>query len=443
MSPERCSPKPFNIMTKPIGPVCNLDCEYCFYLEKEKLFPRNENFKMREEVLERYIQHYIASKNNPEITFMWQGGEPTLLGVSYFRRIVELQKRHAAGKTIRNAIQTNGILLDDEWCGFLSEHRFLVGLSVDGPASLHDAYRVDKNQLPTFDRVMRGLSFLEKHGTEFNTLTVVNNLNSRSPLEVYRFLKQIGSRFIQFIPLVERKPDRSAGSRPLGLATPAQNGLRESPANSRSVQPRLFGEFLSAIFDEWVRRDVGRYFVQIFDVTLGNWIGTGSALCVFSEKCGTALALEHNGDLYSCDHYVYPQYRLGNLMNEALGDMANSPQQIQFGDDKSATLPRYCRECEVRFVCHGECPKNRFISTPDGEPGLNYLCEGYRHFFNHVAPYMKTMGELLQQRRSPAQIMEMIASQETAERWQTAGRNDLCPCGSGRKRKRCHPSDQF
>jgi len=437
--PENPSPGPFHIMTKPIGPICNLDCEYCFYLEKENLFPGNHNFKMQDEVLETYIRRYIASQDTPEITFAWQGGEPTLLGVSYFRRIVELQEKHGGGKKIGNAIQTNGTLLDDEWCEFLSKHGFLVGLSIDGPAHLHDVYRVDKKKQPTFERVMRGLDLLKKHGTEFNTLTVVNARNSRHPLEVYRFLKEIGSGYMQFIPLVERKADKAALADHLDLAAPTGGQVSNSPVTEWSVPARHYGEFLCAIFDEWVRHDVGTYYVQIFDVTLGNWIGAGSSLCVFSEKCGSALAIEHDGELYSCDHYVYPQYRLGNIMNRSLGDMANSPEQIKFGNDKSDTLPRYCRECEVRFACHGECPKHRFISTPDGEPGLNYLCPAYKRFFNHVGPYMETMGQLLKQELPPAQIMEIIAEHEMAELWQTSGRNDPCPCGSGKKRKNCHP----
>ena len=439
LAPEQASERPFHIMTKPIGPICNLDCKYCFYLEKEKLYPDSENFKMKDEVLETYIQRYIASQGTPEVTFAWQGGEPTLLGLSYFKRIVELQKKHSGGKPISNAIQTNGTLLDDEWCEFFTENRFLVGISIDGPAHLHDAYRVDKKQKPTFEQVMRGLNLLKKHKTEFNTLTVVNAVNSEKPLEVYNFLKEIGSGFMQFIPLVERKPDAAAQAANLDLAAPTDGGVSTSPVTSWSVPSRLYGEFLCAIFDEWVHKDVGRHFVQIFDVTLGNWVGAGPGLCVFSEKCGSALAIEHNGDLYSCDHYVYPQYKLGNLMNQSLGGMVHSPQQTKFGSDKSDTLPRYCRECEVRFACHGECPKHRFIRTPDGEAGLNYLCPGYKRFFNHVATHMNTMGELLQQRRPPAQIMEILAKQEQEEAWKTAGRNDPCPCGSGKKRKSCHP----
>ncbi|MGF1678454.1 MAG: anaerobic sulfatase-maturation protein [Candidatus Methylacidiphilales bacterium] len=409
--PKQKKSLPFHIMTKPIGPLCNLDCKYCFYLEKEKLFPSNEDFKMRDDVLETYIRNYIRSQNTPEVSFAWQGGEPTLLGLEYFKRIVQLQNRHRGAKTIHNALQTNGTLLDDDWCAFLTKNRFLVGLSIDGPSALHDAYRVDKKQRPTFDRVMHGLSLLKKHGTEFNTLTVVNAVNVKQPLEVYRFLKEIGSGFIQFIPLVERVADDAARSIHLDLAAPSGTGLATSPVTSWSVPAESYGEFLCSIFDEWVRHDVGHVFVQLFDVTLGNWIGAGSGLCVFSETCGSALAMEHNGDVYSCDHYVYPEYRLGNLMNQSLGSMANSDQQLKFGLDKKDSLPRYCRECEVRFACHGECPKHRFIRTPDGEPGLNYLCAAYKTFFNHVTTPMNLMTGLLRQQRPPSLIMNLMKQQ--------------------------------
>ncbi len=424
-------------MSKPIGPICNLDCKYCFYLEKEKLFPANENFKMTDEVLENYIRQYIAVQSAPEINFAWQGGEPTLLGVDFFRRVVALQEKYRGSKRIANAIQTNGTLLDDEWCSFLAEHKFLVGLSVDGPAHLHDIYRVDKKQRPTFEDVMRGLGFLKKHGVDFNTLTVVNRMNSKHPLEVYRFLKEIGSGFIQFIPLVERKPNVEQAV--LDLAEPPVPGrdAPDLPVTSWSVDSAQYGEFLCAIFDDWMRRDVGRVFVQIFDVALGNWTGMGAGLCVFAEKCGGALALEHNGDLYSCDHYVYPQYKLGNLLNHDLGAMVNSSVQQDFGNAKSDSLPNYCRKCEVRFACNGECPKHRFIETPDGEQGLNYLCAGYKRFFKHIDPAMRLMTRLLDERRAPAEIMEIIAREEMPRRMKTAGRNDPCPCGSGRKFKVC------
>jgi len=397
----------FHVMTKPIGPLCNLDCKYCFYLEKEKLFPSNENFRMSDEVLESYIRQYIAAQNVPEIHFAWQGGEPTLLGVGFFRKVVEFQKKYAGGKTINNALQTNGTLLDDEWCAFLAEHRFLVGVSVDGPPKLHDAYRVDKKGGATYEKVILGIRRLQKHGVEFNTLTVVNRVNSKKPLEVYRFLKEIGSGFIQFIPLVERLADAEAIKLGLDLAAPPrvdEEGAR-LPVTEWSVEPEQYGKFLTTIFDEWVKQDVGKVFVQLFDVALGNWMGMGGGLCVFSENCGSALAMEHNGDVYSCDHYVYPRYKLGNLLNQDLGAMAASEEQRAFGQAKSATLPEYCRSCEVRFACHGECPKHRFLRTPDGEPGLNYFCRAYKRFFTHVDPSMRKMAALLQARRPAAEIM--------------------------------------
>lgn len=404
-------------MTKPIGPLCNLDCEYCFYLEKETLYPEKSSFRMSDEVLEKYVKSYIESQPTQEVSFAWQGGEPTLLGVDFFRKVVELQKKYGEGRQISNAFQTNGTLLNDEWGEFLRESGFLVGISIDGPARLHDRYRVDKGQKPTFDRVMRGVEVLKKHEVEFNTLTVVNRANSKHPLEVYRFLKRIGSGFIQFIPLVERSVEPGSDSG-LDLAAPPDLEDKNPHAlvTSWSVRADDFGEFLVKIFDEWVRHDVGKTFVQLFDVTLGNWTGMGSGLCVFSEKCGLGLALEHNGDLYSCDHYVYPKFKLGNIMNLGLGEMVDSDFQKKFGSDKSDTLPNYCRQCEVRFACHGECPKHRFIRTPDGEPGLNYLCAAYKRFFKHVGPAMNTMGELLRRRQPPAAIMDMMAEKEGADK---------------------------
>jgi uncharacterized protein len=400
----------FHLLTKPVGPICNLDCKYCFYLEKEKLYPGENQWRMSDEVLEEYVRQYIQSQRSAEINFAWQGGEPTLLGVEFFRKAVALQEKFADGKTIFNAIQTNGTLLDDEWCEFLAANKFLVGLSIDGPAELHDKYRVDKRQQPTFAAVMRGLELLKKHGVEFNTLTVVNRANSQQPLEVYRFLKSIGSQFIQFIPLVERAATSEMKIAGYDFAAPPLPGEKEnvSAVTPWSVEAEQYGKFLCTIFDEWVRHDVGKTFVQLFDVALGNWMGLGSSLCVFAEKCGVALAIEHNGDLYSCDHYVYPRHKLGNVMNQSLGAMVNSPQQIKFGNDKSNSLPKFCRECEVRFACNGECPKHRFISTPDGEDGLNYLCAAYKKFFNHIDPHMKTMARLLQNDEAPARIMESL-----------------------------------
>jgi uncharacterized protein len=427
--PDR-EPYAFHVMTKPIGPICNLDCAYCFYLEKEAIYSGNRRWAMPDEVLEAYIRDTIAATQTPEVAFAWQGGEPTLLGVGFFRRITELQRLYSDGRPIANAIQTNGTLLDDDWCRFLRDEQYLVGLSLDGPRELHDTYRVDKQGRPSFDGVWRGLELLNKHEVTFNTLTVVNRANSERPLEVYRFLREAGSGFMQFIPLVERAlPD--AG--PHGLASPLEPG---EAVTEWSVRPEAFGAFLVRVFDEWVRHDVGKVFVQTFDVTLGNWMRLGSALCVFSEECGRGLALEHNGDLYACDHYVYPEYRRGNIMEAALAQLVRTPEQVRFGRDKRDLLPAQCRACDVLHLCNGECPKHRFLRTADGEPRLNYLCAGYRRFFRHVGPAMEAMAALLHQGRAPAEVM---ARQRDADRaaLRTVGRNDPCPCGSGRKHKNC------
>ena len=402
----------FHVMTKPIGPICNLDCKYCYYLEKERLYPAGENFRMRDEVLEAYIRQYIEGQGAaPEVQFAWQGGEPTLMGVAFFRRLVELQKKYGAGRVIRNALQTNGTLLNDEWGEFFSENGFLIGLSIDGPARLHDAYRLTKRGGGSYEKVLGGLRVLKKHGVEFNTLTVVNRLNSRKPKEVYRFLRDIGSGYIQFIPLVERVADKEATGLGLGLAVPpgvgGDDGGARLPVTGWSVEPGQYGKFLCEVFDEWVERDVGRVFVQIFDVTLSNWVGAGGGLCVFSEKCGRALAMEHNGDVYSCDHYVYPKYRLGNIMNQGLAEMVRSEFQRAFGEAKKLSLPGYCLRCDVRHLCHGECPKHRFLKAPDGEPGLNYLCAAYKAFFTHSRPLMLEMVRLLRAGRAPAEVMRM------------------------------------
>ena len=399
---------PFHVMTKPIGSRCNLDCSYCFYLEKEKLYPDARGMRMTPDVLETYVRDYIAAQPGPVVNFAWQGGEPTLLGVEFFRQATALQTRYANGKTIENAIQTNGVLLDDAWGGFLHEHKFLVGISVDGPAHLHDAYRVDKGGRPTFDRVMAGLQVLKKHQVEFNTLTTVHRKNSAHALEVYRFLREAGSGYLQFIPIVER--NAGPADQGLWLAPPPDHenaAALDGQVTPWSVRPAEYGEFLCRIFDEWVRHDVGRIFVQQFDAALANWAGEPAGICVFSENCGRALAVEHNGDLFSCDHYVYPHYRLGNLMNTSLAAMVDSPQQQAFGLAKSATLPRYCRECPVRFACHGECPKHRFLRTPHGEPGLNYLCAGYKKFFTHIDSPMRTMAALLAAGQAPSTIMQL------------------------------------
>ncbi len=402
---------PFHVMTKPIGPRCNIDCKYCFYLEKEKLFPRGENLRMPADVLDNYIRQYIEAQPGNEVSFAWQGGEPTLMGVDFFRKVVELQKKYGEGRKIDNAFQTNATLLDDEWCRFLRDNDFLVGISIDGTRELHDIYRVDRKQNSTFDRVMRGIGLCRKHGVPFNTLTCVTRRNSRKPLEVYNFLRKIGSRYLQFIPIVERKPDDAASLLKLSLATPPEpedENEKLSPVTRWSVLPKDYGEFLVTIFDHWVRNDVGNTYVQVFDVALGNWMGMGGGLCIFSEHCGRALAIEHNGDLYACDHYVYPQYLQGNIRDKTIAEMVDSPAMKKFGRDKADTLPAYCRRCDYRFACHGECPKHRFMKTPDGEYGLNYLCPAYKRFFAHIDPYMKTMRDLLKNRQAPATIMGML-----------------------------------
>jgi len=414
---------PFHVMTKPVGSKCNLDCTYCFYLEKERLYPGAASFRMAPDVLEAFVRDYIAGQPGPVVSFAWQGGEPTVAGVEYFRTVVALQQRHARGKTIENALQTNGTLLDDEWCEFLAAQRFLVGLSIDGPADMHDTYRVDKGGRPTFARVMAGLELLRKHGVEFNTLTTVHRRNSRRPLDVYRFLRSIGSRYLQFIPIVERNAPADAADE-MDLAAPpepAESSALEAQVTEWSVRPVDYGDFLIRIFDEWVASDVGTVFVQQFDAALANWAGEPAGVCVFSERCGRALAVEHNGDVYSCDHYVYPRYKLGNLLNEPLSALVDSPRQCDFGQAKSATLPRYCRECPVRFACHGECPKHRFLRTPHGESGLNYLCAGYKKFFPHIDSAMSTMAALLAAQQPPAAIMRLPRAQwlpgRSAVRW--------------------------
>ncbi len=419
-------------MAKPTGPICNLACKYCFYLEKENLYPDQSRWAMREDVLESFVRQYIEAQSVPVITFAWQGGEPTLLGVDFFRKVVEFQKKYSDGKSVENAFQTNGVLLDDRWCEFLAENKFLIGLSVDGPREIHDHYRVNKGGEPTFDHVVRGMDFLKKHKVDFNTLTVVQRHNSCHPIEVYRFLRECGSGFIQFIPIVERVA-QSPGPDGLVLISPENDN--QASVSEWSVEPLQYGKFLCAILDEWVRNDVGQTFVQSFDIALQAWYGMSPGLCVFSETCGTGMALEHNGDLYSCDHYVYPENRLGNILENPLETLVNSPQQQKFGVDKRDLLPQVCRQCEFRFACNGECPKHRFVRTPDGEAGLNYLCPGYKLYFAHIAPYMKFMVDELREQRAPANVMAWAGDRDRAIA--RLGRNDPCICGSGLKVKKC------
>jgi uncharacterized protein len=410
------APPAFHVLAKPTGPICNLDCEYCFFLSKEALYP-GDRFRMADDLLEAYIRQLIESQAGPEITIAWQGGEPTLMGVDFFRRSLALVERYRRPEqTVTHTIQTNGTLLTDEWCDLLSEHQFLVGISIDGPRQMHDAYRVDKRGQPTFDKVIRGLDLLKAHDVEFNVLCTVNAANQHHPLEVYRFFRdELGARFIQLIPIVERDND---------------TGFQEGDSvTDRSVDPVAWGEFLTVVFDEWVTHDVGTVFVQTFDSALASWLAVPGAVCVFRETCGDAVALEHNGDLYSCDHFVEPAHLLGNIMDTHMVELLASPQQRAFGDAKRDTLPTYCRECSVRFACHGECPKNRFISTPDGEPGLNYLCAGYLAFFTHIDGLMSAMAGLLREGRFADEVMGLLAA---------VPRNEPCLCGSGRKAKHCH-----
>jgi uncharacterized protein len=396
------------------------------FLNKERLYPGSD-FRMSENLLEEYTRQYIEAQRVPEVTFAWQGGEPTLMGLGFFQQAVSYQQKYKkAGMRILNTLQTNAVTLDDDWAAFFKANDFLLGVSLDGPRELHNAYRVDKGGAPTFDRVMQGIRLLRKHRVDFNILTTVHAANADHPLRVYHFLRdEVRARFIQFIPIVERAND-----------TGFQEG---STVTDRSVGARQYGQFLIGIFDEWVRRDVGRIFVQIFDVALAGWTGNRPGLCVFEETCGAALAMEHNGDVFSCDHFVEPAHNLGNINVIPLSEIASSEKQFQFGQAKRDTLPGYCRRCEVRFICNGGCPKDRFISTPDGEPGLNYLCEGLKAFFTYIDEPMRVMATELAARRPPANVMIYMAQRDEAHRKQfaAAGRNDPCPCGSGLKFKKC------
>ena len=421
-------------MAKPTGARCNLDCAYCFFLKKERLYPGG-TFRMSDEVLEAYIRQTIEAHSVPEVTLAWQGGEPTLMGLDFFRRAVALEKRYARpGMRIENTLQTNGVLLDEEWCEFLREEGFLVGLSLDGPREFHDAYRHDRRGGSVFDKVVGAVRLMQKHGVEFNILCTVNAANADHPLEVYRFFRdELGARYLQFIPIVER--DNETGD---------QEG---TTVTDRSVTGGQYGRFLIDIFDEWIGRDVGTMFVLTFDGVLASYLYGHSSLCVLRPTCGEGLALEHTGDVYSCDHFVEPRHLLGNILETPLGHLVSSEQQRGFGAAKTDGLPVYCRECRWLFTCHGECPKNRVLNTPDGEPGLNWLCEGLRAFFEHTEHPMRVMADLLKQGRPAAEVMG-VPAQEGGGSGQgpdlaagdrpRIGRNDPCPCGSGKKYKRCH-----
>lgn len=425
----------FHVMLKPAGPSCNLNCTYCYYLEKKKLFPGKKDFKMTEELLENFIQQFIEAHEIPVVTFTWQGGEPTLMGLDFYRKVIELQKKYKGGKSIENAFQTNGTRLNDDWCKFFTDNNILVGISIDGEEHNHDHYRMTNSGGPTFKRAMKGIELLHKHEVEFNTLSVVNDYNVKFASETYRFLKKIGSGFIQFLPVVERSAN-TPEDKSLTLVPQSYND--ESTLTEWSVGARDFGKFLITIFDEWVRNDVAKYYIQIFDSTLANYVGENPGLCVFSETCGDALVMEHNGDLFSCDHFVYPEYFLGNITKSPLIDLVKSQRQFDFGIDKRNRLPRYCLHCDVRYACHGECPKHRFLKTPDGESGLNYLCEGYKSFFQHVEPYMEFMAKELKNKRPPANVMQWIRNKNNQViKPVIPERNAPCPCGSGKKYKNC------
>jgi len=420
-------PRAFHIMTKPRGPICNLNCAYCYYLPKEQLYPGSD-FRMADEVLESFTKQYIESQQVPEVTFGWQGGEPLLMGIEFFERAVAYQKQYQKpGVRIINTLQTNGTLIDEAWARFFHDHNFLIGLSLDGPQPMHDAYRLDKAGNPTWERVMRGKRLMDEYDVEHNILCTVHAANADHPVETYRFFRDVAeAEFIQFIPIVRR--DNETGH---------QEGLE---VKDQSVTAEQYGQFLIGVFDEWVRHDVGRLFVQIFDVALAAWTGRRPGLCVFEPICGLGLAMEHNGDLYACDHYVEPNYLLGNIMETPMLDLVASEQQRAFGRAKLETLPQQCIDCEVRFICNGGCPKNRILVTGEGKPNLNYLCNGYKAFFSHIDRPMRMMVNELRHRRAPANVMRAINEEDLAlERaFATARRNDPCPCGSGKKFKHCH-----
>jgi uncharacterized protein len=406
----------FNIIVKPIGPVCNLDCQYCFYKEKNALFPEDHNYRMPDEILEEFIRTYIESQPLSPVSFVWQGGEPTLLGLDFFRKAVRLQKKYAQNKQIINSLQTNGTLLDIAWCEFLAQNNFLVGISIDGPEDIHNVYRVDGKGRPTFDAVMRGLDHLKKHHVEFNALCCVAKHNEEKPLEVFRFFKEQGIRYIQFIPVVERQPNNTSAQLGFQLAAPLDTGpdISSAKVTQWSVSPAAYGDFLVKIFDQWVRSDVGSVFIMNFEWALSCFVTGNPYACTFSENCGRCLVFEHNGDVYSCDHYVYPDYRLGNILNTNLKKMAESDKQLRFGRDKQSTLPAQCRNCVVLFACHGDCPKHRFIKLSDDQSKVSYLCESYKRFFTHITPYMKMLTRLIKQNRPAEMIMDLLKNESPA-----------------------------
>ena len=395
--------KPLYVMLKPAGAHCNLACKYCYYLEKNKLYPTAQRHLMSDEILEQFTREYIEAQTMSQVLFTWHGGEPLLRSIDFYRKALSLQQKYAGGRRIDNVIQTNGTLLTDEWCEFFAQNHWLVGISIDGPQPDHDHYRLTAAGKPSWKKVMQGIKLLKKHGVEWNAMAVVNADNANHPLEFYRFFKENGCQFLQFTPIVERLTRHEDGRTLASLADKDEISLSEA-----SVAPEQWGYFLCAIFDEWVRKDVGKIFVEIFDCTLANWMGVSPGICAYSKECGHAGVMEHNGDVYSCDHFVFPEYKLGNIRDYSLIDMLYGEQQQEFSRLKHSSLPRQCKECDMEFACHGECPKNRFMKDKYGDSGLNYLCPGYYHYYQHVAPYMDYMKQELMSQRPPSNIMKVV-----------------------------------
>ena len=391
--------KPLYVMAKPAGARCNLRCSYCYYLEKTRLYPETAPHTMSDELLELFTRQYIEAQTQPEIVFTWHGGEPLLRPIGFYRKALAYQRAFARGRSISNCIQTNGTLLDDEWCRFFHDNGWLVGISIDGPQEFHDSYRRTADNRPTHSQVMRGIELLQKHQVEWNAMAVVHALNADHPREFYQFFCETGCQYLQFAPIVERHAAHADGRQLASLAD------REAPLTALSVRPDQWGNFLIALFDQWVRRDVGRVFVELFDCTLANWCGVAPGICIFARDCGHAGVMEYNGDVYSCDHFVFPEYKLGNIRSQTLTEMLYGSKQQQFSDLKHQSLPQQCLACRYEFACHGECPKNRFVPDRYGNPGLNYLCEGYHRFFEHVAPYMDFMRNEIIHQRPPANVM--------------------------------------
>lgn len=395
--------KPLYVMLKPVGAHCNLACKYCYYLEKNKLYPTAQRHLMSDEMLEQFTREYIEAQTMNQVLFTWHGGEPLLRSIDFYRKALSLQQKYAGDRRIDNVIQTNGTLLTDEWCEFFALNHWLVGISIDGPQPDHDHYRLTAAGKPSWKKVMQGIKLLKKHGVEWNAMAVVNAYNANHPLEFYRFFKENGCQFLQFTPIVERLTRHEDGRTLASLADKDEISLSEA-----SVAPEQWGYFLCAIFDEWVRKDVGKIFVEIFDCTLANWMGISPGICAYSKECGHAGVMEHNGDIYSCDHFVFPEYKLGNIRDHSLIDMLYGEQQQEFSRLKHSSLPRQCKECDMEFACHGECPKNRFMKDKYGDSGLNYLCPGYYHYYQHVAPYMDYMKQELMSQRPPSNIMKVV-----------------------------------